>query len=607
MCVVDPSLVANDVVQTVFFLALPGLLWLLLFLIAWEDPALARASGFTRRTFWLLLPGALLASFSYLPFFGWGGDILSIDLGGGVVPIVLSLWLVGRVLGDRARLWAWFLSGLAAVTGLVFAAVIALPTDDSLRLLVVGLTAVVVGGMYLAASFSRREQQPTFFRAAHLLALTSAVLDATYLTTSAIPGYGIVSTFPAYLLVPVVSGAVTVGLARPVFRVPPASGLALAYAVTTFGVLVGADVLNEPPLYATGGEIFSIGGAGTGDLLYLSGLIAIGTGIVVLALSRERWTTMVGWAPSYAKPAGPSASVLLRQALRAAIDGRAPQSIELADRAVDLSAARARELFGLSVPAGRPVALEGLALSPWMVGDRRNLSALTRARTLDPRDATRAWLTARWLIHSIRESARVRFGRFGTRALAFLIDLVVLTAPMAPVWYYLSTRSANGAGLLTSIGFNAAIYAYAALGVAYFVLAEGLTGTTVGKSIVGLEVQGRSLGRPGGLPVLLRNLPKLVPLTALGLAGATGVAILTVGGGLGGTADLLGVALAVTILGLLVGLGVIVPAVISWACMLASPEGQRIGDWFAGTWVVVRRPTVARVAAVAPSPAAPSA
>jgi uncharacterized RDD family membrane protein YckC len=325
-------------------------------------------------------------------------------------------------------------------------------------------------------------------------------------------------------------------------------------------------------------------------------------------LARERIGALDPWRPAYTAPMPASSSGLLRQSLRAAIDGQGSHAIDLADRSVDAAALQSRRLLGLGDGSTRPVPMEGLSLSPWVVADRQNLSALTKSPTLDPADATRAWMTARWLVLAIRESARGRFGTFGLRAYAFLLDLVVLTLPMLPIWYALATGASGGSGLLTSIGFNAAIYGYAAVGLLYFVLLEGFTGTTLGKAIAGLEVRDRTLGRPGGIPVLVRNLPKIVPLTALGLAIATGVAILSVGGGIGGTGDLLGVALAIGILGLLVALGVVVPALISWACMLASPEHQRIGDWFAGTWVVVRRPTVVRMpmAASRPSPAVPS-
>ncbi|MGI0052676.1 MAG: hypothetical protein ACRECR_00240, partial [Thermoplasmata archaeon] len=79
---VDPFELAFDVTDTLAFLLLPALLWLFLYLWAWEDEASSLAAGFGRRTFWLLLPGCLVASLANLPFFTWNSSVLAINLGG---------------------------------------------------------------------------------------------------------------------------------------------------------------------------------------------------------------------------------------------------------------------------------------------------------------------------------------------------------------------------------------------------------------------------------------------------------------------------------------------------------------------------------------------
>ncbi len=142
---IDPIALTNDIVGNVSSLALPALLWALIYLLAWEQGPFATSIGFGRRTFWLLLPGALLASLVLLPIQPGAND-----------------WL-------------------------------------------------------------------------------------------AIPGVGIEESFPMYLLPPFGAGGGAVVAAEWVF--PGGEGLALpaAYVAGTFGVLVGADVLREPPLYIAGG------------------------------------------------------------------------------------------------------------------------------------------------------------------------------------------------------------------------------------------------------------------------------------------------------------------------------------------------------------------
>lgn len=100
--------------------------------------------------------------------------------------------------------------------------------------------------------------------------------------------------WPSALAIVMVSAAVHavsqpvrgVGIAVPTF-VPPlaatATGLllseksapAVAYVAGTLGTLIGADLLNLGRLQALGASIVSIGGAGTFDGIFLTGIIAV--------------------------------------------------------------------------------------------------------------------------------------------------------------------------------------------------------------------------------------------------------------------------------------------------------------------------------------------
>jgi uncharacterized membrane protein len=57
--------------------------------------------------------------------------------------------------------------------------------------------------------------------------------------------------------------------------IAPAAAPALAYVAGVFGTLVGADVLNLRRVRALGAPVVSIGGAGTFDGIYLTGVIAV--------------------------------------------------------------------------------------------------------------------------------------------------------------------------------------------------------------------------------------------------------------------------------------------------------------------------------------------
>ena len=80
-----------------------------------------------------------------------------------------------------------------------------------------------------------------------------------------VPGLGI--AMPA-LVPPIVAALVALILA-------PAQAPMVAYIAGTFGVLLGADVLNLKNLGVLRAPVVSIGGAGTFDGIFLTGIIAV--------------------------------------------------------------------------------------------------------------------------------------------------------------------------------------------------------------------------------------------------------------------------------------------------------------------------------------------
>lgn len=157
--------------------------------------------------------GTFIGAFINFPLFAFpsGEGVLAINVGGGVIPVVLSLYLIKR-------------KGLA-------------------------LNEVLVG--------------------------VPAVAFVTYLVTDYVPGMGVISPFP-YWLLPAFVAFVIAGMAYWNERENSAS---LAYVVGTLGVLIGADLVRIPEILAGPppgeGAVLSIGGAAVFDMVYLTGLIAI--------------------------------------------------------------------------------------------------------------------------------------------------------------------------------------------------------------------------------------------------------------------------------------------------------------------------------------------
>jgi uncharacterized membrane protein len=182
--------------------------------------------GISSRAAMLLLLGSLFGSYINIPivelperevqsgvevsFFGmqyvvpavvqWPGTVIAVNVGGAVIPGLLSLYLL-----FRNQMW---------LNGLIATAVI---------------TAIV-----------------------HMLAYP-------------VPGVGI--AVPVFVA-PVATALVALLLARE-------NAAALAYVSGSLGTLIGADLLNLDTVRGLGAPVASIGGAGTFDGIFLTGIMAV--------------------------------------------------------------------------------------------------------------------------------------------------------------------------------------------------------------------------------------------------------------------------------------------------------------------------------------------
>lgn len=156
------------------------------------------------------LPPEQVMSNSYVDFFGvrhmiplvnqWPGTVIAVNLGGAVIPVVLSMYLI-----VKNRLYGPALVGVA------------------LMVFIVHLLAYPVRGVGIAV--------PVF-------------------------------------LPPLAATAVAITLSR---KYAPS----LAYISGSMGTLIGADILNLGKIQGLGAPVASIGGAGTFDGIFLTGILAV--------------------------------------------------------------------------------------------------------------------------------------------------------------------------------------------------------------------------------------------------------------------------------------------------------------------------------------------
>jgi uncharacterized membrane protein len=210
-----------------FFSLLVGVFLFLVFLIEVGVLRYAYMSlGVGSRTAFLLLLGSLIGSYVNIPiaqlppehmvtahrvyYFGmqynvpvvvnWPGTVIAINVGGAVIPILLSLYLV-----VRNQLWIPAIVATACVT------------------VIIHLVATPVRGVGIAI--------PTF--------------------------------------VPPVATVIVALIVS--FR----NAAPLAYISGSLGTLIGADILNLSKVQGLGAPVASIGGAGTFDGIFVTGMLAL--------------------------------------------------------------------------------------------------------------------------------------------------------------------------------------------------------------------------------------------------------------------------------------------------------------------------------------------
>lgn len=580
------------------------LLWLFLFLFLWEDRAYAQSIGFERWTFWLLTAAVVLSVYAETTLFPFDGDYLAINIGGAVIPLVLSSVLFAYFAPPRSRSLPIFLSIFAAEAAAAFAVVVLVPTPAVQTLGVVAVAALAT----LGAVALPRSLGPTREVAA-LVGLSSGVLVLTFVVSSTVPGVGIEVEFPQYLVGPIAAGAVAAILGSYLYGSETGRAVPLAYAATTFGVIIGADLLRQPPLYASSLKgLYVIGGGNYSDLVYLSPLLALAVAYLFLRYMETTHVPATDGIPL--DPTSPYGA--LAEAVRSSFSGTSEASLAISREASHAAADQARILLR-APPARADRPWQGLPVPGWVAADQANLDLVSQRGPFERVEAERGAQTARALVGFGRRLTMFRFATIPRRAAAYAIDLLVVVLPAILVWYEILihapsvTDALTAAGGPTSLFLLAASYGFIAYAFLYFALLSSILGTSFGKWICGIEVRDRAGQKPGVLRSTVRESPKLIALSALGISLPIGLA-LALGASItvsGIPASITGALLELVVVGIVV-LALGVSGAVAVVAISISSERQRIGDLWAGTWVLRRwvasaAPTSAPASSPAPA------
>jgi uncharacterized membrane protein len=183
----------------------------------------------------------------------------------GISPRMVTVLLFGMILGSYLNLPLLTISAPKIVQNQVvyFWGVpyvvphVAQPNHTVVAINLGGALIPLVVSAYLLARFR------VFTRT---IIATLIVTGVVYWTSRVVPGVGVA--------VPTLVPGVVAAASAYVLKTLRSPGVVIAYVAGTLGCLIGADVLNLPMIAQMHAPVVSIGGAGTFDGIFVSGIIA---------------------------------------------------------------------------------------------------------------------------------------------------------------------------------------------------------------------------------------------------------------------------------------------------------------------------------------------
>lgn len=215
---------AQEIDPVLLALVISGLALLLFFLYVSSIEKVFERIGFSRQEATSILTATLLLGWISIPIFPYNGWWVGISIGGGIVPLIVCYVLLRSKRVHMAE----------ASIGIVIVAVV------------------------------------------------------TYFITRAEEGVGIVADLP-FAFAPALAGGL---YALSTFWIDIRKAAPLAYFSGVVGTLIGADVFHLTEILsfkapAEGFSMLSIGGANIFDMVYLSGIVAVGVDIVVFWILQQ--------------------------------------------------------------------------------------------------------------------------------------------------------------------------------------------------------------------------------------------------------------------------------------------------------------------------------
>ncbi len=452
----------RNVLEGVVFISMPVLLFVVVYIGHMDYTGFLEKCGFGRREVGLLLIGGLVGiilgplGLYAVPLFIYENSLLAIDLGGAIIPIVLSIYLINKM---------------------------------KLNLLELVLFAIVI----------------------------IIVSIVTFYTTEFRPSLGVVSEFPFYLFPSFLAMALAFVIYIKYYH-KVTSAIPFAYATSTLGVVIGADIVRIPQVLigieqarvemdlpiAAG----SIGGAGGLDLVFLSGLLAMAPLLFLAPRALRRSKPHV------------SPSIAFDDNLKATIR-KAELSLERGDfdgafySAVFAVNMKINDLgFKFKINQSPYVILDMLQVHPYIRNDYWLLINSARSGYKDRQMAQRGIITAKYLIKEFERTEKKLYATGFQRSIAFGMDVLIIFGIILAFFilgailgiYDLSDILAPQ-NMIWLVAFILWLWIAQAI---YFTFFEGWLGQTPGKKLMRIKVVNDELEKCDFMGAFTRNVIRLL-------------------------------------------------------------------------------------------------
>ncbi len=446
------------VIEGVAIIALPILLYVEIYIGHMDYTGFLQKCGFGRREVGLLLVGGLvgtvlsLSGLYTVPLFIYQGSLLAIDLGGAIIPLALSIYLIKK---QKLNLPAFI--GAVAIIGVI-----------------------------------------------------------TYMSSEFRPQLGIVSEFPFYLFpsFTAIALALLVYRQRITSGIPFAYATATfgvligADIVRIPQVIVGLEEIREEmglPIAAG-----SIGGAGGLDLVFLGGLMAIAPLFFLASRSLRHSTEEITTSKAFENDLNRTLSMAEKMYEEGNFDG----ALESAVRTVEMKIRDVGLKF--RVKQSPYVTLDMLQVHPYIRNDYWMLVNISKSGYKTQNDAFRAIITARYILKNLEKVETKLYATNTQRIVAFLIDMAIIVGIVISIFYLGGVLGIyNLYDILSEqnfIWFLALIMWLWVAQVIYFTIFEGWKGQSPGKRLVGITVTTDEQTKSGYMDAFTRNVVRFLDM-----------------------------------------------------------------------------------------------